>query len=74
VAKALLVLPAVDTARTSGANLARLITAPVLAGVTGAYFVRRHPAGSSLASHDVVANQALYERSLLLIGDAAKRG
>ncbi|MDT7646810.1 MAG: hypothetical protein QOC75_3810 [Pseudonocardiales bacterium] len=72
VAKGLVVLPMVNTTRTSGANLARLLTATELAGVTGAYFVGRHPAGSSLASYDAVANQALYRRSLHLIGDAVR--
>jgi NAD(P)-dependent dehydrogenase (short-subunit alcohol dehydrogenase family) len=72
VARGLVVLPMVNTTRTSGANLARLLTATELAGVTGAYFVGRHPAGSSLASYDAVANQALYRRSLHLIGDAVR--
>jgi len=72
VARGLVVLPMVNTTRTSGANLARLLTATELAGVTGAYFVGRHPAGSSLASYDAVANQALYQRSLHLIGDAVR--
>jgi NAD(P)-dependent dehydrogenase (short-subunit alcohol dehydrogenase family) len=72
VARGLVVLPMVNTTRTSGANLARLLTATELAGVTGAYFVGRQPAGSLLASYDAVANQALYRRSLHLIGDAAR--
>jgi NAD(P)-dependent dehydrogenase (short-subunit alcohol dehydrogenase family) len=72
VARGLVVLPMVNTTRTSGTNLARLLTATELAGVTGAYFVGRRPAGSSLASYDAVANEALYRRSLHLIGDAAR--
>jgi NAD(P)-dependent dehydrogenase (short-subunit alcohol dehydrogenase family) len=70
VARGLVVLPMVNTTRASGANLARLLTATELSGVTGAYFVGRRPAGSSLASYDAVANEALYRRSLHLIGDA----
>jgi hypothetical protein len=72
VARGLVVLPMVNTTRTSGTNLARLLTATELACVTGAYFVGRQPAGSSLASYDAVANEALYRRSLHLIGDAAR--
>lgn len=67
VAKLLLPLPGVNTPRTSGADLAHLVTAPELAGVTGAYFVRRSPAGSSLASHDAEAANMLYRDSLGLI-------
>jgi len=73
VARALVVLPPVNTARASGRDLAWLLTAPELANVTGAYFEGRHPAGSSLASHHAEANHALYQRSLRLI-DAAGRG
>ena len=68
VARALVLLPTVHTTRTSGANLARLLTAPELAGVSGGYFVGRRPAGSSLASYQVEASEALYRDSLRLIG------
>ncbi|HWN36488.1 MAG TPA: SDR family NAD(P)-dependent oxidoreductase [Pseudonocardia sp.] len=71
VARALVALPPVHTSRTSGTNLARLLTAPELAGVSGAYFVGRRPAGSSLASYQVEAGEALYRDSLRLIGAAS---
>jgi NAD(P)-dependent dehydrogenase (short-subunit alcohol dehydrogenase family) len=65
--RALVLLPGVNTPATSGADLAHLMTAPELAGVTGAYFVRRRPEGSSFASHDARAAEALYRDSLRLI-------
>lgn len=67
VARALVVLPGVNTVRASGATLAHLMTAPTLAHVTGAYFVGRKPTGSSVASYDAAAGRELYEQSLRLI-------
>lgn len=66
---ALVVLPGVNTARTSGANLARLVTDPALDRTTGAYVAGLKPIGSSLASYDQVEQDALYEDSLGLIAE-----
>jgi NAD(P)-dependent dehydrogenase (short-subunit alcohol dehydrogenase family) len=64
VAKALVVLPGVNTPKRSGVNLARLVTDPDLAKTTGAYFAGTRPGRSSAASYDVEAQDALYRDSL----------
>jgi NAD(P)-dependent dehydrogenase (short-subunit alcohol dehydrogenase family) len=72
--RVLTVLPGAHSVRTSGADLTYLATAPALDGVTGRYFIRRKPAESSRASHDVAAQQALYTDILALLAEARSRG
>lgn len=71
LARALVVLPGVNTAATSSADLARLVTDPALA-TTGAYVVRRAATRSSAASYDVDAQEALHWDSLQLHRRAAR--
>jgi NAD(P)-dependent dehydrogenase (short-subunit alcohol dehydrogenase family) len=72
-ARALTLLPGVNSVTTSAADLAHLATAPALDGITGRYFIRRQPAQSSRASHDVHAQRALYTDSLALLDEAGAR-
>ena len=67
VARGLVVLPGVNSAQTSGGDLARLATDPRLGGLTGAYVQRDRAAASSPASYDADARRALYDDSLALI-------
>ena len=69
VARALVVLPGVNTPRTSGADLARLVTDPALETVTGRYFVRRSPVKSSTASYDEATARAFHDNSLALLAE-----
>ncbi|HVB94788.1 MAG TPA: SDR family NAD(P)-dependent oxidoreductase [Acidimicrobiales bacterium] len=64
VAKALVVLPGINTPKRSGANLARLVTDPDLEKTTGTYFAGTQRVRSSDASYDVEAQEALYHDSL----------
>ena len=63
-------LPGVNTPRTSGADLARLVTDPALDNVTGQYFIRRSPARSSAASYDKAIARALHDDSRALLAEA----
>jgi NAD(P)-dependent dehydrogenase (short-subunit alcohol dehydrogenase family) len=56
----------VNTPGQSGGNLAWLATDPSVAGVTGKYFERHHPAESSTASHDRVLAADLWDLSVQL--------
>ncbi len=67
VAKALVVLPGVNTPKRSGADLARLVTDPDLAKTTGTYFAGTRSIRSSDASYDVEAQEALYRESLNIV-------
>lgn len=61
------VLPTINPAPKAGAALARLVTDPALAHVTGKYFpshARWHEAASSDASYDVARARALWEASV----------
>jgi len=58
----------VNSPRQSGGNLAWLTTDPSVASVTGTYFERHHPAGSSEASHDRALARELWELSVELSG------
>ncbi|MFD4353756.1 SDR family NAD(P)-dependent oxidoreductase [Nocardia sp. NPDC058518] len=69
IARALVVLPGVRTARGSGADLAWLAAATDRAGITGQYLVRRTPVRSSAASYDEPVQQALYRDSLELLAE-----
>ncbi|WP_433724900.1 SDR family NAD(P)-dependent oxidoreductase [Nocardia sp. CA-129566] len=69
VARGLVLLPGVNTPRRSGADLARLVTDPALAEVTGQHFVGRTATPSSKASYDRAAQHALYADSLELLGE-----
>ncbi|MEV0295470.1 SDR family NAD(P)-dependent oxidoreductase [Nocardia sp. NPDC050710] len=71
VARALVLLPGVNTARTSGADLAWLVTDPGLDSVTGRYFVGRAPKPSSTASYDIEAQRTLYTGSLEILTELA---
>ena len=70
VARALVVLPGVNTPRTSGADLARLVTDTGLDNVTGQYFIRRSPTRSSAASYDQATARAFHDDSLALLAEA----
>ncbi|MCP2319834.1 NAD(P)-dependent dehydrogenase, short-chain alcohol dehydrogenase family [Nocardia amikacinitolerans] len=71
-AKALVLLPGVNTPARSGADLARLITDPALAATTGRHFVGRADRPSSAASYDREAQRALYDDSVALIAELAR--
>ncbi|MEV0343146.1 SDR family NAD(P)-dependent oxidoreductase [Nocardia sp. NPDC050713] len=72
VAKALVLLPGVNTPTRSGADLARLMTDPALAATTGRHFVGRAERPSSAASYDREAQRALYDDSVALIAELAR--
>ncbi|MFI7671042.1 SDR family NAD(P)-dependent oxidoreductase [Nocardia sp. NPDC049526] len=72
VARGLVLLPGVNTPRRSGKALARLVTDPSLAEVTGRYFVGRTAKPSSKASYDQDAQHALYTDSLELLGELTR--
>jgi NAD(P)-dependent dehydrogenase (short-subunit alcohol dehydrogenase family) len=61
-------LPHVKSPSTSGADLAWLVTAPDLDGVSGEYFVGREPGRSSNLSHDADRAAALWRESAELVG------
>ena len=67
VAKALVILPGVNTPKRSGADLARLVTDPDLAKTTGTYFAGTRPVRSSDDSYDVETQEALYRDSLNIL-------
>ncbi|MFF0533435.1 SDR family NAD(P)-dependent oxidoreductase [Nocardia amikacinitolerans] len=71
-AKALVLLPGVNTPARSGADLARLITDPALTATTGRHFVGRADRPSSAASYDREAQRALYDDSVRLIAELAR--
>jgi hypothetical protein len=54
------------TARKSGAALARLVTDPELAGVTGTYYSGRRPIRSSEESYDLGKAADLWDTSVEL--------
>ncbi|WP_378738437.1 SDR family NAD(P)-dependent oxidoreductase [Nocardia brasiliensis] len=60
-------LPGVWTVADAGGNLARLITDPELAGVSGCYFSGRHPRASSLDSYNTTYQRDVWEQSLELL-------
>jgi NAD(P)-dependent dehydrogenase (short-subunit alcohol dehydrogenase family) len=65
------VMPSINPAGKAGAALARLVTDPTLAAVTGKYFPshsRWREAASSEASYDVARAAALWEESVRLTG------
>lgn len=72
IARGLVLLPGVNTPHRSGADMARLVTDPSLAEVTGQYFVGRSTRPSSKASYDLDAQRALYADSLELLGELAR--
>lgn len=72
VARALVALPGVRTPARSGADLARLVTDPALAGTTGRHFVGRAERPSSAASYDRDTQRALYEDSVALVAELAR--
>lgn len=61
------VIPAVRTVDQSGADLAWLVTAPELAGISGSYFVGRKRRASSKESHDRARAARLWEASDSLV-------
>jgi light-dependent protochlorophyllide reductase len=64
-------VPSINTARKAGAALARMVTDPALADVSGSYFpshTRWRAARSSEASHDADRARALWERSVEMSG------
>ena len=73
-AKALVVLPGVNTPKRSGADLARLVTDPDLEKTTGIYFAGTRPGRSSDASYDVETQEALYRDSLNILETIGHRG
>ncbi|HWE71235.1 MAG TPA: SDR family NAD(P)-dependent oxidoreductase [Acidimicrobiales bacterium] len=74
VAKALVVLPGVNTPNRSGANVARLITDPDLETTTGTYFVGTRAARSSDDSYDVGAQESLYRDSVDILAAIGRQG
>jgi NAD(P)-dependent dehydrogenase (short-subunit alcohol dehydrogenase family) len=68
-ARALVALPGVNTPRKSGADLARLVTDPAVADLTGRYFAGRDERRSSTASYDLDAQRALYTDSVRLLDE-----
>jgi len=65
------VVPTINPAPKSGRALARLVTDPTLAGVTGKYFpshARWQEAASSEASYDVDRARALWDESVRMTG------
>lgn len=60
-------LPGVSTVAAAGGNLARLITDPELAGVSGCYFSGRHQRASSLDSYNTTYQRDVWEQSLELL-------
>ena len=67
-----LVVKNVNSTRSSGNNLARLILDPSLAGVTRKYFVGVTESPSSKESYDAVKASALWEGSARLVGLTAE--
>ena len=65
-ARALLVLPGVQTPRQSARQLARLVTDPDVSGL-GTYVVRGRTGIASAAARDETAQRTLYEDTLALI-------
>jgi NAD(P)-dependent dehydrogenase (short-subunit alcohol dehydrogenase family) len=63
-----LFMPNVNTTESSGRNLARLVTDPALATVTGRYFEGMADIRSSEESYDVAKARALWEASVELVG------
>jgi light-dependent protochlorophyllide reductase len=63
------VLPTINPANKAGAALARLVTDPTLAGVSGQYFpshARWRPAASSDASYDLQRARELWDASAVM--------
>ena len=60
--------PGVNSPKTSGSNLAWLVTEPALKTISGEYFVERETAGSSLESHDEELARRLWVESAKLVG------
>jgi NAD(P)-dependent dehydrogenase (short-subunit alcohol dehydrogenase family) len=73
VAKALVVLPGVNTPKRSGASLARLVTDHDLEKTTGVYFAGIRAVRSSDDSYDVEVQETLYRDSLHIL-EAIGRG
>ena len=61
------VVPIMSTPERSGRALARLVTDPALAHVTGAYFLGERPRGSSVGSYDRDKARDLWETSEALV-------
>lgn len=61
-------VPHINRVQTSGANLARLVDDPALAGVSGKYVAGRSPIASSAESYDQEKARQLWEGSLDLVG------
>ncbi len=61
-------MPGASTPAASGAALARLVTDPALAGVTGTYVEVGRPTRSSPASYDRATAEDLWRRSAALTG------
>lgn len=64
-------VPGVHSYRVSGANLARLVDDPALAGVSGRYFVDRKAVPSSAESYDETKARRLWKQSAELVGLSA---
>jgi NAD(P)-dependent dehydrogenase (short-subunit alcohol dehydrogenase family) len=60
-------MPNVNTTEASGQALARLVTDPALAGVSGRYFEGRREIRSSQASYDEAVARALWDTSAELV-------
>lgn len=63
----LIPLPGVWSVAAAGGNLARLVTDPELADVSGCYFSGRQQRGSSLDSYNVTYQRDVWEQSLDLL-------